>query len=223
LASSLTAGRAGKEPDWQRIGGLIPRLMSAALQREPLPDGILGSCLQRLRAEGSSGFRPVRMALIKLCLIRKEISVTERLNPVESNPAYICGELLAVFDEIQRAALGKVNATVVDRFYGGFSAAPLTALGRLFENAQNHLRSLRSTNSRRATALEKRLALTAHKLKDVPEGQLTLADQARFALGYYHAKADRIERWAKAQEERAEAGARQRADQATTPPIDTKS
>jgi CRISPR-associated protein Csd1 len=223
LASSLTTGRAGKEPDWQRIGGLIPRLMSAALQREPLPDSILGACLQRLRAEASTGFRPARMALIKLCLIRKEIPVTERLNPAESNPAYICGELLAVFDEIQRAALGKVNATVVDRYYGGFSAAPLTALGRLFENAQNHLRSLRSTNSRRAAALEKRLALTAHKLNDVPNGQLTLADQARFALGYYHAKADRIERWAKAQQERGEAEARKRVGQATTPPIDTQS
>jgi CRISPR-associated protein Csd1 len=221
LAASMTAGRAGKEPDWQRISELIPQLMSAALRREPLPKSILASCLQRLRAEGSAGFRPSRMALIKLCLTRRGVPVTERLNPAESNPAYVCGELLEVFDEIQRAALGKVNATVVDRFYGGFSAAPLTALGRLFENAQNHLRSLRSTNPRRASVLEKRLALTARKLSDVPEGQLTLADQARFALGYYHAKADRIERWAQSQQRHVEG--RQLVGKAAADKVDTQS
>jgi CRISPR-associated protein Csd1 len=198
LASSMTASRAGKQPDWQRINDLIPSLMSAALRGGPLPDGVLASCLQRLRAEGKTGFRPARMALIKLCLIRRRIpvteNVTEKLNPDESNPAYVCGRLLEVFDEIQRAALGKVNATVVDRFYAGFSTAPQSSLGRLFANAQNHLRSLRSSSQGkgRAVALENRLALIAAKLSDVPEGQLGLADQARFALGYYHAKAERL-------------------------------
>ena len=28
--------------------------------------------------------------------------MSEKLNPLESNPAYICGELLDVFDQIQR-------------------------------------------------------------------------------------------------------------------------
>jgi CRISPR-associated protein Csd1 len=129
------------------------------------------------------------MALMKLCLIRKEVSVGETLNPDESNPAYICGELLAKFDQIQQAALGKVNATVIDKYYGGFSASPSTALGRLFANAQNHL---------------------TQKLKVVPQGQLTLNDQARFALGYYHAKAKRIEEWARRTREKAEADARKR-------------
>lgn len=218
LAASMTAARAGSQPDWPRINDLVPHLMSAALKCEPLPDGILASCLHRLRAEGSKGFRPARMALIKLCLIRRRITVTEKLNPAEPNPAYICGELLEVFDEIQRAALGKVNATVVDRFYGGFSTAPQSSLGRLFANAQNHLRALRSMKEGLATALENRLALVASRLGDVPEGQLGLADQARFALGYYHAKADRLERI-------AEAKARKLAKTktATPPAIDSQS
>jgi CRISPR-associated protein Csd1 len=196
LAAAMTAPKSGNQPDWLRINDLVPRLMAAALKGEPLPDGVLASCLQRLRAEGEGGFRPTRLALIKLCLIRKGISVSEKMNPLESNPAYICGELLAIFDEIQRAALGKLKANVVDKHYGGFCAAPSTELGGLFRNAQNHLRSLRGEKPARAASLDKRLALASRKLNDVPAGQLTLADQARFALGYYHAKADRLEVWA---------------------------
>ena len=52
--------------------------------------------------------------------------MSETMNPLESHPAYVCGELLAVFDQIQRAALGKLKANVVDKYYGGFSAAPLS-------------------------------------------------------------------------------------------------
>ena len=224
LAASMTAPKSGNQPDWPRINDQVPRLMAAALKNNeaPLPDSILASCLQRLRAEGSNGFRPARMALLKLCLIRKGVLMSEKLDPNESNPAYVCGELLAVFDQIQRAALGNVNATVVDKYYGGFSAAPLTALGVLFENAQNHLRSLRSENAKRAAGLDKRLALTVRKLKDIPEGQLSLADQTRFALGYYHAKAERIERWAELQQQRALEAERKKAAKAKQSATDTQ-
>ena len=61
---------------------------------------------------------PSRLALIKLILTRMEVPVSEGLNPDERVPAYVYGRLLAVFDEIQYAALREVNASVVDRFYG---------------------------------------------------------------------------------------------------------
>jgi CRISPR-associated protein Csd1 len=153
------------------------------------------------------------MALIKLCLIRigKGVRVSEKHDSAESRPAYVCGELLQVFDEIQRAALGQLNATVVDKYYGGFSVAPQTILGNLFENAHNHLRKLRGENQARAAALESRLAATANKLRGVPEGQLPLAEQAWFALGYYHAKAARIEQAAERKRRKAEEDERKRA------------
>jgi CRISPR-associated protein Csd1 len=204
LAAAMTARKADRQPDWVRVNDLVPRLMQAALQGVALPDSVLAACLQRLRAEGAGGFHPPRMALIKLCLLRKGVHVSEKHDPLELNPAYVCGELLQVFDEIQRAAMGQVNATVVDKYYGGFSAAPQTILGTLFENAHNHLRKLRGENQARAAGLEARLALTADKLRAVPEGQLPLAEQARFALGYYHAKAARIEQAASRKRRKAE-------------------
>ncbi|HQX54273.1 MAG TPA: type I-C CRISPR-associated protein Cas8c/Csd1, partial [Planctomycetaceae bacterium] len=147
-------------PLWQLVistafdsDGVAPdtpaRLMAAAIQGLPVPDSILNSCLRRLRAEGAQGFRAARMALIKLILIRKGIEMTETLDPErrgqnDGDAAYIYGRLLAVFEQIQYDALKDVGATVVDKFYGTFSAAPALVFSRLFANAQNHLRKLKS-------------------------------------------------------------------------------
>jgi CRISPR-associated protein Csd1 len=169
------------------------RLVHAALKGDTIPDSVLAACLARLRVEGSDGFRPARMALIKLILRRRNVPVTETLNEQETSPAYVCGQLLAVFEQIQYAALGDVNATVTDKFFGTFSAAPAMLLGRLFANAQNHLRKLRSDKPGTYVALEKLLTVVSKKLPAPPQGQLSLRDQGRFALGYYHQKARRFE------------------------------
>ena len=168
------------------------RLLSAALSGGPVPASILAACLGRLRVEGGDGFRPSRLALIKLILLRMEVPVSEGLNPDERSPAYVYGRLLAVFDEIQHAALGKVNASVVDRFYGTLSAAPGMVFARLFDNAQNHLRKVRSDKEAYAKSLENRLTAVTNLLpSDKPKGVLSLQDQGQFALGFYHQKAHR--------------------------------
>ena len=64
----------------------------------------------------------------------------------KAHPAYVCGRLLSVFEQIQYAALGDVNATVTDKFFGTFSAAPAVVIGRLFANAQNHCASFAPKN-----------------------------------------------------------------------------
>ncbi len=170
------------------------RLMAAAIQGTPVPDSILNSCLRRLRAEGAAGFQTQRMALIKLILIRKGISMTETLNGDEQHPAYIYGRLLAVFEQIQYDALGDVNASVVDKFYGTFSAAPALVFSRLFANAQNHLRKLKSEKPGAFVNTDRLLSeIVAMLPASPPKGQLMLQDQGRFALGYYHQRARRFQ------------------------------
>jgi CRISPR-associated protein Csd1 len=180
------------------------RLLEAALHRDPLPDSILAACLARLRAEGGDGFRPPRLALIKLTLLRRNQNVSESLNADETHPTYVCGRLLAIFEDIQRAALRNVNTTVVDKFFGTFSVAPAMVLGRLFDGAQHHLRKLRGDNPGACVALEKRLGEVALLLKAPPSGRLTLEEQGRFALGYYHQRARQFETIAERKAARAE-------------------
>jgi CRISPR-associated protein Csd1 len=202
LVAATTMEKGQASPD-------VPaRLMRAALQGNLIPDSILAACIGRLRAEGRSGFRPPRMALIKLTLLRRNIPVTETLNSDEAHPAYVCGRLLAVFEQIQNAALGNVNATVTDKFFGTFSCAPAVVLGRLYANAQNHLSKLRGEKRGWYVALDKLLTEVTEKLKAPPRGQLSLEDQGRFALGYYHQKAKRFEEIAARQAARVEAEAK---------------
>lgn len=170
------------------------RLMAAAVQGFAVSDSILSACLRRLRAEGAKGFRAARMALIKLILIRKGIPVSETLNSDDDHAAYLYGRLLAVFEQIQYDALGDVNANVVDKFYGTFSAAPALVFSRLFANAQNHLRKIKSENPGAYINNDKLLSEIAAKLPSSPPvGQLSLQNQGRFALGYYHQRARRFQ------------------------------
>jgi CRISPR-associated protein Csd1 len=180
------------------------RLLTAALTGGPVPVSLLTLCLRRLIAEGSDAFRANRMALIKLILTRREIKVSEQLDPDEHHPAYVYGRLLAVFEQIQYAALGDVNANVVDKFYGTMSSAPGMVVGRLQDNARNHLRKIRGDKPGTGINLEKRLMEVLGLLGATPPpSQLSLQDQGRFALGYYHEKAKRFEAAAERKAENA--------------------
>lgn len=201
-ASKLFAGAVNdKFPLWQltlatafESAAVAPdtgdRLLTAALTGGPVPESLLVLCLRRLNAEGSEAFRANRMGLIKLILIRRGISVSEQLDPDERHPAYVYGRLLAVFEQIQYAALGDVNANVVDKFYGTLSGAPAMVFSRLQDNARNHLRKIRGEKPGQAVNLEKRLMEVCDLLGAAPPPkQFSLQDQGRFALGYYHEKA----------------------------------
>jgi CRISPR-associated protein Csd1 len=170
------------------------RLVSAALKGGPVCESLLIACLRRLRAEGSEGFRPARLALIKLILLRREVPVTETLDSDEQHPAYLYGRLLAVFEQIQYAALGDVNANVVDKFYGTFSAAPALVFSRLYANSQNHLRKIKTEKPGAFVSLDRLLTEVSRALPAKPPREhLSLQDQGRFALGYYHQRAKRFE------------------------------
>ena len=65
------------------------------------------------------------------------------LSREESNPAYRLGRLFAVYESVQRAALGKVNATIKDRYFGAASATPASVFPLLERNSASHLASLR--------------------------------------------------------------------------------
>lgn len=190
MLTSAVAAKAEDVPD-----DVYPRLLAVALEGGAPPESILAACLHRLRAEGSDGFRPARLALIKLFLKRRDHPVSESLDTKADSPAYACGRLLCVFEDVQRAALGDVNASIVDKYYGAFSAAPLTVIGRLFVSNMHHLRKLRDSNPKACKSLDRRVTEVSSSLKveDLPRGQLSLVEQAYFALGYYHQKAKKFE------------------------------
>lgn len=167
-------------------------LVGAALRGLPLPHSVLAACCGRLRTEGSSGFRAERLALIRLCLNRshQEKPMSEDLDRDLKDPAYLCGRLLAVFERLQFFALGDVNATVVDRFYGTASTAPATVFPRLVRSAEQHLSKLHGEKAGLAVNIQKEIEEIITDLPPAFPLTLSLRDQGRFALGFYHQRAD---------------------------------
>ncbi len=117
--------------------------------------------------------------------------MNEKLDADATNRAYLLRAAASDFrGDPVCCSLGDVNANVVDKFYGTFSAAPALIFARLYSNAQNHLRKIRGENTGKAVNLDKRLAeVTSLLPSSPPAGNLSLQDQGRFALGYYHQKA----------------------------------
>lgn len=164
-------------------------LLRSGLSKTPLPWNLLQRAVRRNHAERTVT-RP-RAALIKLVLttqnVIKENDMVE-LQTDHPEAAYHCGRLLAVLESIQRKALGNINATVVDRFYGTASTAPASVFGRLLRGAQPHLSKLHRDRPGTGHALQQSLEDVLAELPAFPH-TLDLKQQGLFALGYYHQRA----------------------------------
>lgn len=195
------------EADWDAIPDEAPgRLVRAAVSGGPVPDALLGACLSRLEAEGWRGFRAVRMALMKLILIRREVTMSSNLDDGDERPPYLYGRLLALFERIQYKALGDVNSNVVDKYYATFSTNPLSILEGLQRLARAHLKKMRTDATKRGAGvnLERDLARLCERVRkaenlDQTPQPFTRYERAVFSFGYYHQKATYLFREDKAE------------------------
>lgn len=132
-------------------------------------------------------------ATLKLTLThRKEAARMEILDPGHEPPAYACGRLLAVLEEAQRrASRGRLNTTLVDRFYGAVSTAPAATFGSLISQTETaHLPKIRR-EQRGYDQLRRVLEeVMSHfdKARGLPR-ILPPDQQADFALGFYQQRA----------------------------------
>lgn len=119
------------------------------------------------------------------------------LNKESTDPGYRLGRLFAVLESIQYAALGKINATIKDRYYGAASATPASVFPVLLRSAQNHLSKARKENGGRAYNLERDMADIIDGLPEFLPRSLPIEAQGQFAIGYYHQSQTRFQKSAK--------------------------
>lgn len=185
----------------QRKAENIPPLMGGALMHAiltgaPYPKSLMSTILMRVRADRL--VNGTRAAICKACLVRssrdKALNKGDRyvsLDHKETNPAYRLGRLFAVLERIQRAALGKVNATIRDRYFGAASATPASTFPTLIRNAKNHLKTIRANKGRLAYWFDKRISeiIDGFETTQFPRS-LPMSEQGRFVIGYYHEQKD---------------------------------
>ena len=113
------------------------------------------------------------------------------LDPGNKNIGYILGRLFSTLEKIQEETSPEINATIRDRFYGSASSTPGTVFPHLMALTKHHLSKLGSRPEKRGRVvnLEKLIGEIVAGINDFPT-HLTLPDQGRFAIGYYHQRQD---------------------------------
>lgn len=167
--------------------------MRAILTGTRYPMTLLTTTLMRIRSDGE--VNAYRAAILKSVLTRNlSMEAPVALDPANLNKGYILGRLFAVYEEVQRAALGgNVNATIKDKFYGSASATPQKVFRTLDAGSQNHFSKLRKLSAGRAVNLEKLLTSITDLMEpgnDPIPASLSAAEQALFGIGYYHQRSD---------------------------------
>ncbi|OUJ17133.1 type I-C CRISPR-associated protein Cas8c/Csd1 [Acetobacter sp. DsW_063] len=174
---------------------LAGEMMRAILSGARYPQSLLATVLIRLRA-GDDPLSGWHVAVICAVLNRDH-----RLDPKKEDmpvslaidapsKAYQLGRLFAVLETAQRMALGRVNASIRDRYFGAASATPASVFPLLLRGAQNHLGKLRKAG--KGGWLEREIEDILDKLSpDLPRA-LPLAEQGRFVVGYYHQRKEQF-------------------------------
>ena len=99
-----------------------------------------------------------------------------------THTAYRLGRLFAVLERAQEIANPGINATIRDRFYGAASSTPVAVFTTLLRLEKAHLKKMPPAQ---AAWFESLIGEVLNPVPDFP-AHLTLQDQGRFALGYYH-------------------------------------
>jgi CRISPR-associated protein Csd1 len=163
-------------------------VMRSILSGRPYPFTLLSAAVRRCRSEQHVKYP--RAAIIKAYLNRysQKEEITVSLDRNNSNAAYRLGRLFAVLEKIQEEANPGINATILDRYYGAASANPVSVFATLLKLKNHHLAKL--DNPGRKTNFEKLLGEIFSELPADLPSNLSLQDQGRFAVGYYHQRQD---------------------------------
>ncbi len=191
LVSTAVQGKKDNIPP-----NLAGDTMRAILEGLPYPQTLLQAAIRRIRAEHIISHP--RAALIKACINRssrfknsnKEEDLKMRLDESNASIGYRLGRLFAVLEKIQQEANPGINTTIRDRFYGAASGTPVTVFGNLMRLKNHHLAKLTSTGRR--IYFEKLLGgiIDGVEAKIAFPPHLSLDEQGRFAIGYYHQHQD---------------------------------
>ncbi len=194
VSSALQADSKNIQPN------LSGDFMKAILTGTPYPKSLLNALILRVKAEQSKKDQKTgkslpnvtypRASLIKAILVRdariyrkqdKEFDMS--LDTSNNNPGYRLGRLFATLERAQELASPNINSGIRDCFYGSASSTPVAAFPQLLKLKNHHISKLENKGT--AVYIEKQIGEIMDGLGDFPS-HLSLADQGRFAIGYYH-------------------------------------
>ncbi len=174
------------------MGEFVESMINKQIQ---YPIVLQQQCLRRIKVDLSEkeSVTQIRAAILKAFLNRKnriyntnEKPIAMALDLENTNQGYLCGRLFALLEKIQEESAKPriINAPIKERYYGAASSTPIIVFGRLLNLSNYHLAKL---SPGRKTNFEKMLqdVMAGINSNGIP-AHLSLDDQSRFAIGYYH-------------------------------------
>ena len=181
--------------DKSPIPNMAAMVMQAVLSGGRYPASLYTDTLIRIRADqGERKLSWGRTAILKAYLIRntnwKEGVNYMGLNKENSEQPYLLGRLFAVLEFIQKDTNPGIKATIRDRYFNSACATPASVFPILIKLMNSHIKKLERDNLGAKINYENQLTEIMGKLDEFPR-RLTLEEQGKFDLGYYHQVQDK--------------------------------
>ena len=182
-----------KSTDKKPISNMATMTFRAILSGDRYPARLYSDTLIRIRAEqDEKKLSWKRISIIKTYLIHnykwKEGENYMGLNEESDDTAYVLGRLFSVLESIQADANPGIQATIRDRYFNSACGTPATVFPVLIKLKNSHMKKIGREKEGTKKYYEKLFADIIWKI-DEKEGfpkRLSLEEQGKFALGYYH-------------------------------------
>lgn len=182
-----------KSTDKKPISNMATMTFRAILSGDRYPARLYSDTLIRIRAEqDEKKLSWKRISIIKTYLIHnykwKEGENYMGLNEESDDIAYVLGRLFSVLESIQADANPGIQATIRDRYFNSACGTPATVFPILIKLKNSHMKKIGRDKEGTKKYYEKLFADIIWKINE-QEGfpkRLSLEEQGKFALGYYH-------------------------------------
>ena len=184
---------SGKESKLQP--NLPDAVVKSIFQGIPYPQTLYASCIRRIRAESTNkkitAVSITRAAIIKAYLnrINNNQEIKKDMDKQNTNQGYLCGRLFAVLEKIQETSNRENDyfTNLRSKYMNTASTSPSIVFPTLLNLSIHH--SDKIDNKGEVIKFEKLKQEIISKLDEFPK-QLSLHEQGKFFVGYYHQRQD---------------------------------
>ncbi len=177
-----------KSKDKSPISNMATAVLKAIISGNEYPASLYIDTLIRIRAEQGK-ITWGRAGIIKAYLIRnykwEKGENYMGLKEDSKDTAYVLGRLFSILESIQKDANPGIKSTIRDRYFNSACATPASIFPVLIKLKNSHMKKLERDRVGTKIYYEQLLTEIIGKLEEYPK-RLSLEEQGKFILGYYH-------------------------------------
>lgn len=194
-----------KAKDKKPVSNMASMVMQAIISGGRYPASLFTDTLMRIKAEqgkiswGRAGI--IKAYLIKNCNW-KEGENYMGLNEASEETSYVLGRLFSVLECIQIEANPGIKSTIRDRYFNAACATPASVFPILIKLKNSHIKKIEREKESTKRYYENLLMEIIGKLGEEYPKRLSLEEQGKFTIGYYHQMQKKYEKKGEKTDER---------------------